>query len=171
MNPALINVGLVGMLFTYAFGGWSELLIFLCIAMAVDYITGVAAAIRTKDNLNSEIGFWGLSRKGLMLLVILIANQLDLLMNTDMIKGGAIYFYLANELISITENFSRIGFPIPNILKKMIYVLKSQSDEEEKKEKESYEKESNEKMTRKTNTEQDVTNKDIEAASEEDSKK
>ncbi|WP_318245250.1 phage holin family protein [Paenibacillus gallinarum] len=166
MNPALINVGLVGMLFTYAFGGWSELLIFLCIAMAVDYITGVAAAIRTKDKLNSEIGFWGLSRKGLMLLVILIANQLDMLMNTDMIKGGAIYFYLANELISITENFSRIGFPIPNILKKIIYVLKSQSDEEEKKE-----KESNEKMTRKTNTVQDVTNKDIEAESEEDSNK
>ncbi|MBD7967029.1 phage holin family protein [Paenibacillus sp. Sa2BVA9] len=154
------------MLFTYAFGGWSELLIFLCIAMAVDYITGVAAAIRTKDKLNSEIGFWGLSRKGLMLLVILIANQLDMLMNTDMIKGGAIYFYLANELISITENFSRIGFPIPNILKKIIYVLKSQSDEEEKKE-----KESNEKMTRKTNTVQDVTNKDIEAESEEDSNK
>ena len=111
MNPAFINMslGLVGMLFTYAFGGWTQLLSFLCIAMAVDYITGVAAAIRTGDKLNSKIGFWGLTRKGLMLLVILLANQLDLLLNTDMIKGGAIYFYLANELISITENYSRIG--------------------------------------------------------------
>lgn len=166
MNPALINVGLVGMLFTYAFGGWSELLIFLCIAMAVDYITGVAAAIRTKDKLNSKIGFWGLSRKGLILLVILIAHQLDMLLNTDMIKGGAIYFYLANELISITENYSRIGFPLPEILKRVIYIVKSQSDEEEKKE-----KESNEKMTGKTNTEQALADKDIEAASEEDFKK
>ncbi|WP_454190398.1 phage holin family protein [Paenibacillus sp. Marseille-Q7038] len=168
MNPALINVslGLVGMLFTYAFGGWSELLIFLCIAMAVDYITGVAAAIRTGDKLNSEIGFWGLSRKGLTLLVILIAHQLDLLMNTDMIKGGAIYFYLANELISITENYSRIGFPLPNILKRVIYIVKSQSDEEEKKEKESHEKE-----TEKSNMVQDFPDKDTEAGSEEDSKK
>ena len=141
MNPALINVslGLVGMLFTYAFGGWSELLIFLCIAMAVDYITGVVAAIRTEDKLNSEIGFWGLTRKGLMLLVILIAHQLDLLLGTDMIKGGAIYFYLANELISITENYSRIGFPLPEILKRVIYIVKSQAYEE-KKEKEPDEK-------------------------------
>ncbi|WP_236570528.1 phage holin family protein [Paenibacillus sp. An7] len=166
MNPALINVGFVGMLFTYAFGGWSEVLIFLCIAMAVDYITGVVAAIRTGNKLNSEIGHWGLCRKGLILLVILIANQLDLLMNTDMIKGGAIYFYLANELISITENYSRIGFPLPKILKKVICVLKSQSDEEEKKE-----KESNEEMTRKTNTVQDLADKDREAESEKDSKK
>lgn len=142
MNPALINMslGVVGMLFTYAFGGWSQILIFLCIAMAADYITGVIAAIRTGDKLNSNIGFWGLTRKGLMLLVILLANQLDLLLNTDVIKGGAIYFYLANELISITENYSRIGLPLPAKLKKVIYIVKAQADEEEKKEKEFEEK-------------------------------
>lgn len=142
MNPALINMslGVVGMLFTYAFGGWSQILIFLCIAMAADYITGVIAAIRTGDKLNSNIGFWGLTRKGLMLLVILLANQLDLLLNTDVIKGGAIYFYLANELISITENYSRIGLPLPAKLKRVIYIVKAQADEEEKKEKEFEEK-------------------------------
>ncbi|WIV20611.1 phage holin family protein [Paenibacillus polygoni] len=168
MNPALINVslGLVGMLFTYAFGGWSEILIFLCIAMAADYITGIAAAIKTGDKLNSEIGFWGLTRKGLILLIILIANQLDLLMNTDMIKGGAIYFYLANELISITENYHRIGLPLPAILKRAVSIVKSQSDEEEKNE-----KESNEKMTKKTNTERDVTNEELETELEVDSNK
>lgn len=142
MNPALINMslGVVGMLFTYAFGGWSQILIFLCIAMAADYITGVIAAIRTGDKLNSNIGFWGLTRKGLMLLVILLANQLDLLLNTDVIKGGAIYFYLANELISITENYSRMGLPLPAKLKRVIYIVKAQADEEEKKEKEFEEK-------------------------------
>ncbi len=135
MNPALVNMllGLVGAYFTFAFGGWTQLLILLCIAMAIDYITGVAAAIRTGDKLNSKIGFWGLTRKGLMLLVILLANQLDLLMGTDVIKGGAIYFYLANELISITENYARIGLPFPTKVKEIINMVKLQADEEEAK--------------------------------------
>lgn len=71
MNPAIINMLLsfVGVFFTYAFGGWTQLLILLCTAMAIDYITGVAAAIRIGDKLSSKIGFWGLTRKGLILLV------------------------------------------------------------------------------------------------------
>lgn len=133
MNPALMNMmlGLVGAFFTFAFGGWSQLLILLCIAMAIDYITGVAAVIRTGSKLNSKIGFWGLTRKGLMLLVILLAHQIDLLIGTDVVKGGAMYFYLANELISITENYSRIGLPLPAKLKEIIELVKKQAEDDE----------------------------------------
>jgi toxin secretion/phage lysis holin len=96
--------------------------------MAVDYVTGLAAAVRSGTGLNSNIGFWGLARKGLMLTVILLAHRIDLLMGTDIIKGGAIYFYLVNELISITENYARIGLPLPDKLRQAIAVLKKQED-------------------------------------------
>jgi hypothetical protein len=49
-----------------------------------------------------------------------------MLLGTDIIKGGAIYFYLVNELISITENYARIGLPLPDKLRQAIAVLKKQ---------------------------------------------
>ncbi|PQP82336.1 holin [Paenibacillus sp. PCH8] len=127
VSPAVNTFAAVsGAFVTFAFGGWDQLLTLLAVAMAVDYITGIAAAVRTGTGLNSNIGFWGLARKGLMLTVILLAHRIDLLMGTDIIKGGAIYFYLVNELISITENYARIGLPLPNKLRQAIMVLKKQ---------------------------------------------
>ncbi len=119
-----------GAIVTFAFGGWDQLLSLLAVAMAVDYITGLAAAVRTGTGLNSNIGFWGLARKGLMLTVVLLAHRIDLLMGTDIIKGGAIYFYLVNELISITENYAKIGLPLPGKLRQAIAVLKKQEGQE-----------------------------------------
>ncbi len=63
-----------------------------------------------------------------MLTVILLAHRIDLLMGTDIIKGGAIYFYLVNELISITENYAKIGLPLPNKLRQAIAILKKQEE-------------------------------------------
>lgn len=129
MYPAVNTLAAIsGAFVTFAFGGWDQLLSLLAIAMAVDYITGLAAAVRTGTGLNSNIGFWGLARKGLMLTVILLAHRIDLLMGTDIIKGGAIYFYLVNELISITENYAKIGLPLPNKLRQAIAVLKKQEE-------------------------------------------
>lgn len=65
-----------------------------------------------------------------MLTVVLLAHRIDLLMGTDIIKGGAIYFYLVNELISITENYAKIGLPLPGKLRQAIAVLKKQEDQE-----------------------------------------
>lgn len=65
-----------------------------------------------------------------MLTVVLLAHRIDLIMGTDFIKGGAIYFYLVNELISITENYAKIGLPLPAKLRQAIAVLKKQEDQE-----------------------------------------
>ncbi|CAI6025549.1 hypothetical protein PAECIP112173_00429 [Paenibacillus sp. JJ-100] len=130
MSPAVSSfTAISGAIVTFAFGGWDQLLSLLAIAMAIDYITGLAAAVRTGTGLNSNIGFWGLARKGLMLTVVLLAHRIDLIMGTDIIKGGAIYFYLVNELISITENYARIGLPLPNKLRQAIAVLKKQEEQ------------------------------------------
>lgn len=123
---------LAGAAVTFAFGGWTEALTVLLVAMGVDYITGVAAALRQKQGLSSNIGFWGLARKGLTLLVLLLAHRLDVLLGTgDMALGGATYFYLANELISVAENYGRLGLPFPERLRVLIAALKDRKKDGE----------------------------------------
>lgn len=122
---------LFGSVLTFSFGMWSESLTFLLVAIAVDYITGVTAAIREKRGLNSVVGAWGLAKKGIMLLVVLLAHRIDVLLGLETAAmGAAIYFYIANELISITENLGRIGVPLPDKLRELIEILKNKSKNE-----------------------------------------
>ncbi|REE80230.1 toxin secretion/phage lysis holin [Paenibacillus taihuensis] len=123
----------LGSLLTFSFGMWPESLTLLIVAMGVDYATGVTAAVKEKG-LNSEVGSWGLAKKGIMLLVILLAHRIDIMLELNNVAmGGAIYFYLANELISITENLGRIGVPMPDRLRQLIEVLKDKGKDKDKK--------------------------------------
>ncbi|MFF2481530.1 holin family protein [Paenibacillus sp. NPDC058071] len=116
---------ILGSIITFAFGSWDESLTVLVVAMGLDYLSGVLASLREGRGLNSSFGAWGLARKGLMLLVVLLAHRVDLLLNLpDVTMGAAIYFYIANELISITENYGRIGLPMPDRIRKIIEILK-----------------------------------------------
>ncbi|QNK55612.1 holin family protein [Paenibacillus sp. PAMC21692] len=117
--------GVMGAILLFAFGGWSESLTFLLVAMAADYLTGIAASLKEGKGLSSSFGAWGLARKGLSLLVVLLAHRIDVLLNTeDVTMGAAIFFYIANELISVTENYGRLGLPLPERIRKIIAVLK-----------------------------------------------
>ncbi|MFD0586617.1 holin family protein [Paenibacillus sp. GCM10027627] len=117
--------GVFGSMITFAFGKWEESLTFLLVAMGVDYVSGVAASLKEGKGLSSSFGSWGLAKKGLVLLVILLAHRIDILLGTDSVTmGAAIFFYIANELISITENYGRLGLPLPETVRKMIEVLK-----------------------------------------------
>ncbi|NOU87805.1 holin [Paenibacillus sp. LMG 31460] len=130
MNQIGFNLisGALGALATNAFGEWNELLSLFLMAILVDYVTGIAASMKEQRGLNSQVGYWGLARKGLMLLVIILAHRMDILMDTDLMRTGAIYFYLANEFISITENYGRLGLPLPSFLKQMIQVLRGKEE-------------------------------------------
>lgn len=114
-----------GAVVSFAFGGWSEALTVLLTAMGVDYVTGIASALKRKQGLSSIVGFRGLARKGIMLLVILLAHRIDVLLGSGAAAmSGAIYFYLVNELISIAENCGELGLPFPDKLKSLIAVLR-----------------------------------------------
>ncbi|MGG4035002.1 phage holin family protein [Paenibacillus cisolokensis] len=123
---------LVGSIITFSFGVWPETLTFLLVAMGVDYVTGIAASLKEKKGLSSLTGAWGLARKGLTLLVIMLTHRIDVLLGTEgMAMGAAIYFYIANELISIVENYGRLGLPLPDSLRRSIALLKDRTDDDD----------------------------------------
>ena len=129
-NIFITAVGILGSIITTAFGGWSAAMTTLIIFMAIDYLTGLITAgvfhKSTKTDsgtLESRAGFKGLCRKGVMLLIVLVACRLDLTLSTTYIKDTVIIAFIANETISIIENAGLMGVPIPDTIKNAVDVL------------------------------------------------
>ena len=128
-------VGAIGGFVAMAFGGWSDALITLIVFMALDYVTGlIVAGIFKKSKksengaLESRAGFKGLCRKGVALMIVLVAVRLDIIMHTTYIKDAVIIAFVVNESISIIENAGLMGIPIPSVIAKAIDVLKNESE-------------------------------------------
>lgn len=131
-------VGLVGGLISNAFGGWSSAMTTLIIFIILDYITGlVVAGVFKKSGksksgaLESRAGFKGLCRKGMILLIVLVACRLDIMLGTNYIRDAVCIAFVANETLSIIENAGLMGVPIPSVITKAIDVLKSKSEDSE----------------------------------------
>lgn len=117
-----------GAIVSFLFGGWSALLTILLAFVVLDYISGVLAAGK-EGKLNSDIGLWGIARKVSIFVVVAIAHLVDTALgDAHLFRDAAIFFYLANEVLSITENLGRIGAPIPGIIKQAVEVLRGKSD-------------------------------------------
>lgn len=112
----------LGTIITYLFGGWSSILGILLAFVITDYITGWMAA-RYTGKLSSSIGFKGIAKKILIFAIVAMANLIDQVLGTDMIMNATIYFYLANELLSFTENVGRMGVDLPPAITKAIAIL------------------------------------------------
>lgn len=131
-------VGVIGSFISGLFGGWSASLTTLLLFMTADYISGIIIAVIFKKSpktetgsLKSEVGFKGLCRKGMMLLFVLIAYRLDLVIGTDYIRNAVIIAFIANELISLTENAGLMGVPMPAVITNAIDILTKRSEESE----------------------------------------
>lgn len=129
--------GILGGIISTAFGGWDTTLTTLIIFMAIDYITGLmVAGIFQKSSksenggLQSKAGFKGLCRKGVMLLIVLVACRLDLTLGSDFVRNAVVWAFVANETISIIENAGIMGVPIPKVITKAIDLLKTKAEEE-----------------------------------------
>lgn len=128
-------VGAIGGFVAMIFGGWSDALITLIVFMALDYVTGlIVAGIFKKSKksengaLESRAGFKGLCRKGVALMIVLVAVRLDIIMHTTYIKDAVIIAFVANESISIIENAGLMGIPVPGIIARAIDVLRNDSE-------------------------------------------
>lgn len=131
-------IGVIGSSFASLFGGWNAALTTLIIFMGIDYVTGlVVAGVFHKSkktdtgSLESRAGWKGLCRKGMTILIVLIACRLDLIMGTSFVKDAVVIGYIANETISIVENAGLMGLPIPSAITKAIDILKKKEEGEE----------------------------------------
>lgn len=111
-------------------GGYDTMMITLLLFMAADYLSGIICAIANKK-LSSKIGFKGIAKKVMILLLVGATNLLGQAINIEGLRYIVISFYLANEGISIVENASLIGLPVPQKVKDILAQLKSTSESEE----------------------------------------
>lgn len=123
-------IAVIGAALTVFLGGWDIMLQILIGFVVLDYVTGVAAAWYAKT-LNSEIGARGIMKKILLFVVVALAYQIDKAIGQDIFRNLAIWFYLANEALSIIENVGRCGVPIPGFLKAALEQLRNKADEGE----------------------------------------
>jgi len=109
-----VSTGLV-----WALGGYDKPLKVLMIFVVIDYLTGLAKAFKSKE-VNSYIGFIGITKKICLFFIIILAHLVDstLAMPEPILRTASILFYTSNEGISIVENMSTLGVPIPEVLKK-----------------------------------------------------
>jgi len=115
--------GVVGFLF----GGWSQLLTLFFFILILDYLSGVGGAIVSGKGLSSAEGMKGIIKKFAIVLIIILGNLLDQFMGTEFIMMGFIFFFMANELLSITENYGKMGLPLPDKLKNIIETLRDRN--------------------------------------------
>ena len=115
----------------YFLGGLDGLMIALLIFMGLDYITGVMCAIIDKE-LSSAVGFKGICKKVLILMLVGLANIVDVhvIGNGSALRGAVIAFYLSNEGLSLLENAAYIGLPIPQKLKDVLTQLHHRDEKE-----------------------------------------
>lgn len=100
----------------YLLGGVDIALQSLLIAIVIDYLTGIASAIYNKE-LSSKIGFKGIIKKFSYLLVVALSVVIDnLLGQSGLIRSLVIYFFVANDGLSIIENMAQMNVKLPQKL-------------------------------------------------------
>ncbi|MEG0165944.1 phage holin family protein [Anaerorhabdus sp.] len=121
----------IGTGLTWLFGTWDTALYVLAAFMILDYITGLLKGYHTKT-LSSDVGVKGLTKKFMILIVIIVAVLLDKLMGMDnwFFRTLVCYFYIANEGLSILENATVLGLPLPPKLKEALEQLKQGNKKE-----------------------------------------
>ena len=122
----------VGAALGYFVGGLDGFMIVLIIFMVIDYITGVMCAIRDKS-VSSRAGFAGICKKILILVMVGMANMLDVyvIQTGSMLRTAALFFYISNEGISILENMGNLGIRIPCRIRDVLEQLHDKSERDD----------------------------------------
>ena len=131
----LSGVACAGAAIASVFGGWTGAMTTLVILMFIDYVTGIIVAGVFHNSpkcsggaLSSAVGFKGICRKFVILLIVVVACRVDLLLETNIIRDATCIGFCANELVSITENAGLMGIPLPRKLVEAIEVLRGDND-------------------------------------------
>ena len=125
-------IAAVGGFLGWFLGGLDGFLYALVAFVVIDYLTGVMVAIHNKE-LSSEVGFRGIAKKVLIFALVGIGNIIDvnILQDGTAIRTAVIFFYISNEGISILENATVLGLPIPQKLKDILEQLQKRGNGED----------------------------------------
>ena len=125
ISNSIISVVCTGLIFLL--GGIDVALSCLLIAIILDYATGLIKAFVTKE-LSSKIGIRGIVKKVSILFIVMLAVLIDKVTGeTGAIRTLVIYYFVANEGLSILENLGQAGVPIPQSIKKALKVMKKEN--------------------------------------------
>lgn len=115
----------IGGIATYIWGPWDALIIALVAMVAIDYITGIIKAAM-QGKLSSLVGFKGLLKKVAIFLLVAVGVMVDKIIpaTNEAVRNAVIFFYIANEGLSILENAGELGLPLPAALKKSLEKMK-----------------------------------------------
>lgn len=128
--------GAVFSFIAYLLGGWDQAVITLLIFMGIDFITGlIVGGVFHKSgktetgSLESRAGWKGLCKKGCVLLLVVVANRVDMQIGSSYVRDAVCIAFILNELISIIENIGLMGVPIPGVITKAIEILKKKESD------------------------------------------
>lgn len=126
-------LGVLGSMLAAAFGGWDAAMAALMVCIAVDYVSGSMVALVFHNSRKSESGAYnstyglkGLCKKGLMLLFVLVAVQIDRLLGADYVRDAVCIGFCSNEVLSIIENLGLAGVPMPQAVVRALEQLQKQ---------------------------------------------
>ena len=123
---------IVGGVTGFLFGKWDLPLQILLTSMVLDYVSGMLKAFYLGE-VSSRKGYKGLIKKVGILFTIVVANLTDLILGLTIFRSAICMFFCMNELISVLENVSLLGVPIPEFLTNKLIQTQNVSIEEEKK--------------------------------------
>ncbi len=123
-------IAAVGGWLGYFVGGVDGLMTALLVLMVMDYVTGVMCAVIDRE-LSSSVGFRGIFKKVLILMLVGVAHIVDLhvVRSGEALRSAVICFYLSNEGVSVLENAGHLGLPIPEKLKAILAQLHDRIEE------------------------------------------
>ena len=121
INHIKLALTLVCSTISWALGGFDLLFRALLALMVLDYFSGILVAVKRKK-LSSAIGFKGLSKKFMIFVMVAVSNIIDVAIigTGHTCRTLTIAFYSANEAISVLENASNIGLPLPQKIKDVL---------------------------------------------------
>lgn len=122
----------LGAIIGLVFGSWDALLGVLMAFVVADYLTGLLVG-GTTVGLSSKVGFKGIAKKVVIFVIVGVAHGIDILLgDKNMFRDATIFFYLANEVISILENAAKMEVLVPIKLQEAIKHFLKLSGEKEK---------------------------------------
>lgn len=103
----------------------------LVVLMLTDVVTGILKAIKNKD-LRSRSALFGYARKIAIFAIIIVANIVDRILDLNgMVATATVLFYMANEILSITENAAHIGLKVPPVIQEKLRGFDKHGPEED----------------------------------------